>query len=1282
MIYLKKISKQDLPDLQVGQFRYTTSKAGKSSAAVIDNSGVLVKVLWIAQDTSKGTHTGEWDGTDELGEAVEEGTYNVLIKNHNLGYQVKGIIGNNSVDDTGSGVWRGFQFIHDMAFSATHGYYALGYNEGWSSIGKFLVSQPLRKIPILETRQTNAVVHYVCTDGNYTYWSAYDPAIPNKSFVFATRCDTDAEVSFSSATDTSVNHGAPNGKTYKAINVISAEIASSGITIGTNPTVTVSSTANIRVGEFVRFSSITGGSVLAYGSSMSGRTFKVRSIVNGTTFTIETVTTGTSYTSANVGDNTSQICGIAVSSAYTFVSRRNNTITLLNKSTGAVVSTITVSGCGKIAAEGSNLWVQVGTTVKKFTVGSGTLTENSTPITGLTSPFDLKISGSTISVLDNSVVKHFNSSGTQTGTLGSGASYVTDPNVFDNKFYLKASDGYKPFISYQSDGAIWVGDVGNTRVQKFSGSTYVSNIKFEPHNYNVSIEATLGNRTFVDFKEYNTTDLSNPGVCPLVRNYEPSAPAGYNELWHTMEWPITYSNGRTYAWLKHTSTHLTKCFEVPTDGPLRLADTVGLESHEVFAVDPVDFKLRIYKREDTADAGTEPDIVTIKEKAFNGFATADPKWSAPVPVISMPLRNNEPIEGDIEKVPQKTTGGYFINYSRLKSSVTDKFHLGGLLAGDTNFKWLAQLTLGPSYSGDRVPNRFDDANQVNYPGGNVFVIGRFVYTVYKGENWKQSQTNHWDHYSEEGIPLGIFGDWKYTYNVEALPEVAGNVTTGGVILRAGKHYIVHNDESIHGGAMVWEVTGLDTIETIPAFVTTGGATPSPNHLHLSQDEIPAIRQRLKTGPYKSKGDTGRTNSFGDGDMVYKYANQLTNNPLFDYYTGPIHNPDGTVISSSNPVKKNAAPEPNRGNERIGMRLLCAAFLGAVLEDGSTKNSYINAAKTCILNQIDIEKYPNLDFSNTGMWRNTEIGDQSPGFGIAEWLGSFLVAYDYVKSNFTSEQREDIETWILNAANYFKGMLANQNNQYFVDRPNGNYTFTTHPSNEHDFIDYTHDGGYVIKRFNLHWSNRLLSIATFLINAGVFFNNETIIEVGSRFTKEMLVYATYGNGMTGDMERAGGSDKERGVGYWGGQVGNLSNMVSVLGRSGRFDLIDFSTTAGAYGTESPGKPKSIRLTLDGLTSVYCKDKGWKYQGEILDGNLPSLNWYSVLDALMAPANMYYRDEKIRKVMYRTQSGCNPYPTSPAGNGPVPATFGNGCYFPGVALCYFYDDYASAPKPFVR
>jgi hypothetical protein len=456
---------------------------------------------------------------------------------------------------------------------------------------------------------------------------------------------------------------------------------------------------------------------------------------------------------------------------------------------------------------------------------------------------------------------------------------------------------------------------------------------------------------------------------------------------------------------------------------------------------------------------------------------------------------------------------------------------------------------------------------------------------------------------------------------------------------------------------------------------------TPAHLHLSEEEKVIVRDRLKRGPYKSKGDTGRKNSFGDGDKVTNYANQLVNNPTAEYYTGPTRNSDGSTISSTNPVKKGATPGPDRNGLRIGTYLLCAALLGAILEEDNQR--YIDAAKACILNQINTSKYPHLDFSNSGMWKTTEIGDQNPGFEIAEWLGSFLVAYDFIKAFFSSDERKRIDKWLLNSANYFKGMLANQNNQYFVDRQNGNYTFTNnHPSNENDFIDWTHDGGYAIKRFNLHWSNRLFSIACYLVNAGVFFLDENIIKVGTQFTKEMIVYATFPNGMTGDTERASGSDKERGIGYWGGQVGNLANMVSVLGRSGRFDLIDFSTTDGAYGSESPNQPKSIKLCLDGLTSVYCKDKGWKYQGEILDGNYAPTNWYSVLDCLMAPGNMFYRDNKIRDVFYRVYSGCNPYPENPAGNGPVQASFGNGNYYPGVALLYFHDDYSQAPNPFKR
>jgi hypothetical protein len=94
--------------------------------------------------------------------------------------------------------------------------------------------------------------------------------------------------------DATVNKYTTNGI------VGAAALASTAITIGVNPTVTVSSTTNLRVGDTVTFASTTGGSTQVGGVAIAGQSFQILSIPNGTTFTIAATTTGTTYTTASL----------------------------------------------------------------------------------------------------------------------------------------------------------------------------------------------------------------------------------------------------------------------------------------------------------------------------------------------------------------------------------------------------------------------------------------------------------------------------------------------------------------------------------------------------------------------------------------------------------------------------------------------------------------------------------------------------------------------------------------------------------------------------------------------------------------------------------------------------------------------------------------------------------------------------------------------------------------------------------------------------------------------
>jgi hypothetical protein len=1174
-----------------GKFPWTASKTGKSSAAVINSSGQLVRVLWVARDTAKGSYVETWDGKDELGAAVTTGTYNVIIKHHNLSAAVKGIIGNNSVDSTGSGVWRGFQFIHEMAFTSSFGYYALGYNEGWSSIGKFSISQPLRKIPILETRQTNAVVHYVCTDGNYVFWSAYDPAIPNKSFVFATKCSDDTEVPFvGQATNTQVFNS--DGRVYKAINIINAV--------------------------------------------------------------------------------SSKINGMAVSSTCLLVCRENGTVTAINRTTGAVMATNSIAGCGKIATDGgTNVYIQIGTEVKLYTVNSGgVLTFSSTIITGLTAPLDLKQASGTLSIIDNSVVKHFNTSGTQTGTLGSGASYVTDPNVTDNKFYFKVSDGFKPFISYQADGAIWVGDVGNSRVQKFSSGTYVSNIRFISHNYNVNVEATLGNRTFIDWLEFNTTDLSSPGNCPLVRNYEPSAPAGYSSFtWHRLEWPLLFSNGRTYAWIKHeqppTPTNLPKLFEIPTDGPLRLADTLNLPAHSVFTVDPTNYTFRLHKKV----SGN----VVVEERTLNGFTSNNPTWSSPTTILTMPIRDNEPVESDIEKIPQKTSGGYLIMYRKGINDEPNNYHLGGVKAGDTNYRWLSERTHGMTYSGDWITGRFDDANEVWNPGGNVFVIGSHVYDVYKGEHWKSSQTNFWTHHTEEGIPLYGFGKWKtQDFSHEAMAEVAGNVQSGGVILRGGKHYIIHNDESIHGGAMVWEISGLDTIETIPVTVKTPDAPAEPPTLSdsewISGDQLDRLLVRgAGTGNFIAKSDV-KTNSPGIFSTMVAAANSLVNNNALDKYNGPNY---------TDYIQPFATPE----NGSLGCATLWAAILSKIHPDSAKRTAYKAAAKASLLLFLanPINTFPEWDTATTGgPWRKGVLGDLNPLFIYYQYVIKFIKAYMLLIDEFSGGQQTSFSTLFQKSGEFgakevnsdMLAMITNRN-------PSSNWHATgyTLSSTADDNGYRIYDNGPYASIISLYLNNRRAEILYASLLCGILTGDHFMIKSAYVFYKEWVKYGLYPVGtnvFAGEMERGRNSSfRQHGISY---PAVMLYLMGSIAESMERFikdnpdyaddypSLFAYTTSEGLAG--SVGGPKNFYKVLKTTLGMFNGDVKVYYGGTLLNGYVASPLWEFTEDTtLAAKMNLYYKDDYLKKSYLRAHPGSRPYPTGGNGSGaykPYAGPAGDGPY----------------------
>ena len=262
------------------------------------------------------------------------------------------------------------------------------------------------------------------------------------------------------------------------------------------------------------------------------------------------------------------ITGLAVQKTgnYLFVARAGygaNNFRVLHKTTGALTQSYTLTGCKGLSVDNSNnVWVIQGTTITKFGVNSdGTLTGALVTITGLDEPLATQVSpdGIILAVIDAGTtqqVKFFNNStGAATSTFGTAGGYFTDATVTNNKFYFSdlgsKNPTYQNFITYDSDGSLWINDPGNKRTQHYNSSlSYLNNVLFIGNSYSTWVDANNINRVFNSFMEFNVDySVQTPtGMAGwnLSKNWGANVTTTYGDNHNTLK-PVTLSNGRTYC---------------------------------------------------------------------------------------------------------------------------------------------------------------------------------------------------------------------------------------------------------------------------------------------------------------------------------------------------------------------------------------------------------------------------------------------------------------------------------------------------------------------------------------------------------------------------------------------------------------------------------------------------------------------------------------------------------------------------------------------------------------
>jgi hypothetical protein len=421
-------------------------------------------------------------------------------------------------------------------------------------------------------------------------------------------------------------------------------------------------------------------------------------------------------------------------------------------------------------------------------------------------------------------------------------------------------------------------------------------------------------------------------------------------------------------------------------------------------------------------------------------------------------------------------------------------------------------------------------------------------------------------------------------------------------------------------------------------------------LHVTQEELNIWKQRAQSGPYKSPGDVS-ANSPGDWNRIVGNANAFISNPSVDRWAG----------QTTDQCVKAWDPEPPRN---LGAKMRDAGFYYLVI--GNT--SYRDAVRNELLAQAGVA---GTDFSNKTRWC-ASIWDDNPTFDYANWLTKLLFAYDYVRSGLTTSERNILDTWFLNAANFWE---ANQDYAVKSRFPNRNSDdYNTVGNCDPSGSKVTHFAGYTVVECYRVFNNRALTQARFFTLAGVMLNNTWLKNQGKRYVKEWIKYAVFPDGTPTEFERWENTTPALGWNYSSLALGTALSIADTLARTGDMELYNFSSLDGILDTK--GGPKSLRQIIT-LHLKHVNTDIVRYGTDNSANNGSSAYRIRSIDGITgeaiendtytALANIFYQDNFIKSIYMRTAANSPVYPSSP-GTGGWTAFTGEWGVYPGVLFMF--------------
>lgn len=733
------------------KFKYIINGKLRTSAAVYQTDGTLVRTLWKNEPAVQGQQTGIWDNRDDNGNIVPQGKYTIKVLTDKVTYVWNGPIGNTSSEISGIHVFQGFYPLMSMAVTDTALYFVTGYNENAYNLHWVNPADVTRQNSFGHS-DTFTAVGLICTDGKTLYVADNMGGFHEggvRSFVYALNVKDKSEVVFPAGHSFSTND---REKLYSS--VIDLDEQSLEFKTMPPPHLFIQNAAS---GMAVQ----SNGPILAI---------------------------------AHYG---------------------NNTIRLFNKISGALLNTIEAPEITALSmAANGDLWAISGNTVVRYAHLAEKQPSIITTISNLTDPVALAADPQTGQVLiadggSSQQLKAFSATGTHLWTMGEAGGYdINGAQVSTHKFWFRQVRlGDMSFVAILKDHSFWIGDTGNNRALHFSKDhSYIEQIMYQPTNYSAFVDATDSSRVFSQFLEFkvNYPEGRRPGW-KLVRNWKAGVDPSYFSDFNGLRQVTTLKNHRTYGIVVSEKKHQPELVELQGNFLRKTASFLpGTASQRLTLLPGGDLII-------TPLTVMYDSIARWYRASLLGFdASGNPLWDVPALAASAYASKTDPLPrnggfGDIRS--PVSSRGILISFDQSKNQ---GYHLGGIKLGSDKWLWKASPTGSLDTKGS-----FDVGNGVQYAGNTAMTSGRNVFYGYHGEFWNQSQAGRFMHYYDDGMFIGEFGESSkgHGFISGAIYGFAGNGFSPSLVRVKDKIVLWVNDESSNG-PQSWTINNTASIKEL------------------------------------------------------------------------------------------------------------------------------------------------------------------------------------------------------------------------------------------------------------------------------------------------------------------------------------------------------------------------------------------------------------------------------------------------------------------------------------